>query len=77
MTSRGPFEVPFLLYHRIDNMGINPTDLGSDFIASGMRLITQQSSDALLKKAKQTEDQCPLENWDPSLGPQEPSEDCQ
>jgi hypothetical protein len=32
-------------------MGIKPTDLGKDFIKSGNRLITQPSSDALLKKA--------------------------
>ena len=34
-------------------MGISPTDLSSDFVKSGMRLITQQSSDALLKTAAQ------------------------
>lgn len=33
-------------------MGISPTDLGQDFIKSGQRLITQVSSDALLKKSE-------------------------
>lgn len=33
-------------------MGHSPTDLGKDFVEKGMRLITQPSSDALLKKAK-------------------------
>ena len=32
-------------------MGIQPTDLGQDFVKKGMRLITQTSSDALMKKA--------------------------
>ena len=31
-------------------MGIQPTDLGQDFVKKGMRLITQTSSDALMKK---------------------------
>ena len=34
-------------------MGIKPTDLGDEFIKSGKRLITQPSSDQLLKKAKE------------------------
>ena len=33
-------------------MGHSPTDLGKEFIEKGMRLITQPSSDALLKKVK-------------------------
>lgn len=33
-------------------MGIQPTDLGQDFVKQGMRLITQPSSDALLDKAR-------------------------
>ena len=33
-------------------MGISPTDLSNDFIKSGNRLITQLSSDALLKKSE-------------------------
>ena len=32
-------------------MGVNPTDLGKDFIQSGKRLVTQLSSDSLLKKS--------------------------
>tara|TARA_R110001592_G_scaffold148581_2_gene373631 strand:+ start:442 stop:567 length:126 start_codon:yes stop_codon:yes gene_type:complete len=35
-------------------MGHSPTDLGKEFIEKGMRLITQPSSDALLKKVKDT-----------------------
>jgi len=35
-------------------MGHSPTDLGKDFIEKGLRLITQPSSDELLKKAKET-----------------------
>ena len=38
-------------------MGIKPTDLGKDFIESGRRLITQLSSDALLKKAKEKKEE--------------------
>lgn len=57
-------------------MGIKPTDLGNDFVKSGMRLITQQSSDRLLKKASSSQDECVVELWDPSTGPQEPSPDC-
>jgi len=34
-------------------MGQSPTDLGKDFIERGMRLITQPSSDELLKKSKE------------------------
>ena len=34
-------------------MAIKPTDLGKDFVKSGMRLITQPSADPLLKKAHQ------------------------
>lgn len=33
-------------------MAISPTDLSQDFIKSGNRLITQVSSDALLKKSE-------------------------
>ena len=57
-------------------MGISPTDLSSDFIESGMRLITQPSSDALLDKSKEKRsavksaiDDASL--WDPTTGPVE------
>ena len=33
-------------------MAIQPSDLGKDFISSGMRLITQPSSDELLIRAR-------------------------
>ena len=33
-------------------MAIQPSDLGKDFISSGMRLITQPSSDELLVRAR-------------------------
>jgi hypothetical protein len=58
-------------------MGINPTDLGQDFVKKGMRLITQQSADTLLKKAaKEKAAECSVDLWDPTTGPQEPSPDC-
>ena len=66
-------------------MGIKPTDLGHDFVKSGMRLITQPSSDSLLKKAAEkppeaygipTGDECAVDFWDPSTGPQEPAPEC-
>lgn len=38
-------------------MGIKPTDLGEEFIESGMRLITQPSSDALLKKSREKKEE--------------------
>ena len=57
-------------------MGLSPTDLSSDFIESGMRLITQPSSDALLDKSKEKRsavksaiDDASL--WDPTTGPVE------
>jgi hypothetical protein len=34
-------------------MAISPTDLGDKFVKEGNRLITQPSSDPLLKKARQ------------------------
>jgi len=58
-------------------MGINPTDLSDDFVKSGMRLITQVSSDALLKKASEKSKECPTEYWDPTLGPLDPPEGCE
>ena len=58
-------------------MGISPTDLSNDFVESGMRLITQSSSDSLLKLSKeQRREECSVDLWDPTTGPQEPSEDC-
>ncbi len=57
-------------------MGISPTDLSNDFIKSGRRLITQLSSDALLDKNKKQKPECSVDLWDPTTGPQEPSEDC-
>jgi len=58
-------------------MGISPTDLSNDFVESGMRLITHPSSDALLKRSKeQRREECSADLWDPTTGPQEPSEDC-
>jgi len=57
-------------------MGINPTDLSEDFVKSGKRLITQVSSDALLKKANKKQEECLTEYWDPTLGPQDPPENC-
>ena len=75
MTFKGP-PGPFCSFYSF-TMGINPTDLGKDFIKKGMRLITQTSSDALLKKAKQdTIDPCTTDLWDPSTGPQEPDPSC-
>ena len=75
MTFKGP-SGPFCSFYS-SKMGINPTDLGEDFIKKGMRLITQTSSDALLKKAKQdTIDPCTTDLWDPSTGPQEPDPSC-
>ena len=52
MTFWGTYGSLFL-FLRTNLMGINPTDLSKDFIKSGKRLITQQSSDALLAKAKE------------------------
>ena len=40
-------------------MGIKPTDLGKDFVKSGMRLITHPSSEPLLKKAHQQKGHSP------------------
>ena len=57
-------------------MGISPTDLSSDFIKSGRRLITQLSSDALLNKSIKEKPECTVDLWDPTTGPQEPSEGC-
>ena len=34
-------------------MANSPTDLGEEFVNSGRRLITQQSSDELMEKAKE------------------------
>lgn len=64
-------------------MGLNPTDLGQDFVNQGMRLITQTSSDALLEKASKSkatdlskEEICNTELWDPTTGPIEPDPIC-
>jgi len=57
-------------------MGIRPTDLGQDFVASGRRLITQISSEPLLKKAAEKKVDCNIEFWDPTVGPQEPPSEC-
>ena len=71
----GPSGPSFTLHSSI--MGINPTDLGQDFIKKGMRLITQQSADTLLKKAaKEKVAECTVDLWDPSTGPQEPAPEC-
>ena len=57
-------------------MGISPTDLSNSFVKSGRRLITQLSSDALLNKSTEKKAECTVDLWDPTTGPQEPSEDC-
>ena len=57
-------------------MGVNPTDLGKDFIKRGMRLVTQVSSDRLLKKVKEDKPECAVDLWDPTTGPQEPNPGC-
>lgn len=36
-------------------MAIHPSDLGGDFVRSGKRLITQPSSDVLLRRFEQEE----------------------
>ncbi len=73
---QGTLSSPFSYLLTFTTMGIKPTDLGADFVKSGMRLITQPSSDSLLKKAASTKDECVVELWDPSTGPQEPSPEC-
>ena len=57
-------------------MAISPTDQSNEFVQSGMRLITSPSSDALLDKSKKQKPECSVDLWDPTTGPQEPSEDC-
>lgn len=57
-------------------MAISPTDQSNEFVKSGMRLITSPSSDVLLDKSKKEKPECSVDLWDPTTGPQEPSEDC-
>ena len=57
-------------------MAIHPPDQSNEFVESGMRLITSPSSDRLLAKSRKKFDECTAELWDPSTGPQEPSEMC-
>ena len=57
-------------------MAYSPTDQSSEFVNSGMRLITSPSSDALLHKSKKkrqaVESAISDANlWDPTTGPVE------
>ena len=51
-------------------------DQSKEFKESGMKLITDPASDYLLSKSRLQRPECTADLWDPSTGPQEPSEQC-
>lgn len=49
-------------------MAQNPVDLGKEFIKSGMRLITQMSSEPLLRKSQQKKYEIPDDRYSRPCG---------
>lgn len=49
-------------------MAKNPVDLGKDFVKRGMRLITQRSSDDLLKKSHEQKYEIPEDRYSRPCG---------